>query len=124
MLDKLTRTILKKISESVQGEEYIIIKLDELKDSLPFKSDKEGLMSSIKFLQKQDMISLKYSDEDNVCLAIMPQGRLYLEEQEALVKQKLKKAKKSIFSGIGVFLAALLGTIAGQLIIKFFEWLF
>ncbi|HEY8419395.1 MAG TPA: hypothetical protein VIL03_03065 [Clostridia bacterium] len=123
MLDKLTRTVLKKISESAQGEEYIIIKLDELKEALPFKSDKEGLLSSIKFLQKQEMVSLKYSDEDNVCLAILPQGRLYLEEQEALVKQKLKKARRSIVSWLGVFLAAMLGTIVGQLIIKFFEWL-
>lgn len=124
MLDKITKTILQKISESVQGEEFIIIKLDELKASLPFKCDNEGLISSIKFLQKQEMLTLKYSDEENVCLAILPQGRLYLEEQEALLKQRLKSVRKGLFSGIGVFIAAMLGTIAGQLIIKFFEWLF
>lgn len=124
MLDKLTKTILKKISESVQGEEYVIIKLEELKNSLPFKSDNDGLMSSVKFLQKQEMISLKYSDEENICLAILPQGRLYLEEQEAIVKQRFKNIRKNILSGVGFFIAAMLGAIVGQLILRLFEWLF
>lgn len=124
MLDKFTNTILKKISEYTQGEEYVIINLEELKNSLPFKSDNEGLLSTIKFLQKQEMITLKYSDDQNVCLSVTPQGRQYLEEQKELLKQRLTKVRKSLVAGVGVFIAAMLGSIVGQLIVKFFEWLF
>lgn len=124
MLDKLTRTVLKKISEMVSGEEYIIIKLSELIKALPFQSDNEGLASSIKFLQKQEMIAVKYSDTENICLTVLPAGRIYLEEQETVVKKQIQKVRKGLLSGLGVFLAAMLGTIAGQAVIKLFELLF
>jgi hypothetical protein len=124
MLDKLTKTVLKKIGEIVKGDEYIIIKVSELQSSLPFSSDNEGLSSSIKFLQKQELIAVKYSDAENICLTVLPSGRLYLEEQETVIKKKIQKVRKGLLSGLGVFLAAMLGTIAGQAVIKLFEILF
>lgn len=124
MLDKLTRTVLKKIGEMVTGEEYIIIKLSELKKALPFQCDNECLASSIKFLQKQEMIAVKYSDNENICLTVLPTGRIYLEEQETVLKKQIQKVRKGLLSGLGVFLAAMLGTIAGQAVIKLFAILF
>ena len=124
MLDKLTKTVLKKIGEIVKGDEYIIIKVSELQSSLPFSSDNEGLSSSIKFLQKQELIAVKYSDAENICLTVLPSGRLYLEEQETVIKKKIQKVRKGLLSGLGVFLAAMLGTIAGQAVIKLFKILF
>ncbi|HEY8390078.1 MAG TPA: hypothetical protein VIL26_03910 [Clostridia bacterium] len=124
MLDKQTKLVLKKIGSMVSGEEYIIIKLSELKSALPFQCDNEGLAASIKFLQKEQMVAVKYSDIENVCLTVLPAGRIYLEEQEAAVKKQIQKVKKGLLSGLGVFFAAMLGTIVGQAIIKLFELIF
>lgn len=121
MLDKRTGIILKAIAKMVEGEEFVILKIEEIIASLPFKCDIDNITATIKFLGKQEFLGIKYYDTQNICLTVLPTGRLYLEKQNANLKHRVKNLKKALFWGIGLFLIATAGTIAGNLILKLIE---
>ena len=78
MLDKRSLALLNIINEECLGTGYKIFCVDELADALPasFGMDSEGIRVCIKTLSEHEYVSVKYEDEREVCLSLLPKGRL------------------------------------------------
>ena len=97
---------------------YKIIEISELiKGMLPrYKSDAEGIAQIIKFLSGNDLIDVKYSDENVYCVAVLPKGRV-IEESDQTKKQGKTLGRWFIaVMLIGCFAAAFLGAFVANLI--------
>lgn len=111
MLDKLNANLIKKLNELCDDSAaYKILEVSTILESMAkFKLDYELLDNNLTYLQDYEYIDIKYLDEKEVCLAMLPKARLHTEEIKAEIKEKNKYYKLAIWSSVGSFLAALLG---------------
>ena len=118
MLDKRTSKLLSVLTKACTDGSYKIIEIGELiKDMLPrFHVSAEELGSIMRFLSNNEMIDVKYSDENVYCIAILPKGRVASEE--AHVEKKGRKLNRSTMFYLigGCFLAGLVGAFLGALL--------
>ena len=100
MLDKRSAKMMSALLQFCADGSYKIIEIRDLvKAMLPrYKFDADGISQVIKYLAGNEMIDVKYSDENVYCIAVLPKGRVY-EESET-------KTKKS--STVGGWLIAIL----------------
>ena len=95
---------------------YKIIEISDLqKGMLPkYRVDSELLAQMIKFLAAADLIDIKYSDENVYCIAILPKGRIYEEQNQEKKHNKVITRGMAFFIIFGSFLAAIIGAaVAG-----------
>lgn len=119
-LDKRTKILFQKIAKLVPNDEYVILKKVELLNSLPYKSDLDRLGQAIDFLKKNDLVAVKYTDTENICITITPSGRFLQEENEHKRAVKIKQLRKNMVQFLWIFLAAFAGAIVGNIIFSLF----
>lgn len=123
MIDTKSKLVLKILANECQNGSYKIVEISDIIMSLPkhFRMDSEAVKHILSYLERQDIISIKYDDDDTYCLAIMPYGFEILEnEKPRLIKQKETKEKQINFSTIIFsFISAMIGTALGILFCYF-----
>ena len=110
MLDKKTISVLKILNKLSEGSAYKVITVDDVLNSLTSKSqyDNEVIKQIIDFLEKQQYINIKFSEDNTYCYSLLPKARICLEQE---TKPRSKKQNFSWLSYLFTMLAAFLGTL-------------
>ena len=118
MLDKKSITLLKTLNKLTEGATYKVITCDEILSAIPNKPqfDPEVIKQIIDFLEKQDFINIKFSEESTYCYSLLPKARIYLE-QEMSKSQKVKK-KTGFMTYLYFTISAFVGSLTA--IVLFF----
>lgn len=116
MLDKKTTSVLKALNVIADGNAYKVVTTDEIISNLSQKSqfDSETIKQCIEFLEKQQYLTIKFSEENTYCYSLLPKARIYLEQE--LVKTVPKKNNKIISMYIYIMIASFVGTMLALLI--------
>ena len=123
MIDTKSKLVLKILANECKNGSYKIVEVPDIIMALPkhFRMDSEAVKHILAHLERQDIISIKYDDDDVYCLAILPYGFELLEnEKPKLIKTQAPKEKNlGVLTIILSFVAAMLGTILGVVICHF-----
>lgn len=116
MLDKKTTSLLKTLNKLCEGSAYKVITTDEVLSNIDQKSqfDLETIKQNIEFLEKQQYINIKFSEENTYCYSLLPKARIYLEQENQ--KAVIKKSTNNIMPYVYVMLSAFIGTMLALLI--------
>ena len=121
MIDLKSRLILKILAQECENGNYKIVEISDIIFSLPkhYRMDAEAVKHILTYLERQDLISIKYDDDTTFCLAVLPYGFEVLESDKPH-KRPLKKEQKTRFLGLFLsFLSALLGSVVGIILCHF-----
>ena len=120
MLDKRTAHFLGVIAKICEDGSYKIIEKAELVTQMRTKAaDFNMLNQMVRFLQDNEMIDVKYSDETVFCLTVLPKGRVSCESTRRRVSDVLKINNKTLLILIlACFVASLFGSMLGTLFMR------
>ena len=124
MLDTKSKLVLNILSKECAGGTYKIIECSDIIMSMPknYRVDFDGIKHILNHLERLDMISIKYDDDEVFCLAIMPNGFEELEQNNKLsgkkIKSKYNKITYIFILIIGVFITSFLGCLFAFFIIN------
>lgn len=124
MLDKRTSLLLAKINELCAEGGFKIVEEEELLSCFPEKYGvtEEELSSMVKFLSDHRYIDVRYAEADVYCLCPLPEGRMYFENvHEANVGSARRRRDTVLFTFLGAFFGALLGSALCVLLIFIFR---
>lgn len=117
MMDTKTKLVLKILANECRDGNYKIVETSDIILSLPkhYRMDFEAIKHILSYLERQDIISIKYDDDGVYCLAVLPYGFEILESEKSnlIRKDKSKEQKINITTVILSFISALIGTILG-----------
>lgn len=117
MLDKLNSKLIKILNCECTGANYKVIEIDGiLNKMLKFKLDREGLIKNLEYLQEREFIDLKFAGDDELCLCLLPKGRLHSEESQKEKKINLAYFKLAVVSGIVSAICAFIGGFLANLL--------
>ena len=125
MLDTKSKLVLKILAKESSGGSYKIFEGSDIISALPkhYRTDTDGIRHILTHLERQDMISIKYDDDDLYCLAVLPYGMEELENEPTKKQRKDggKISKLTIFlSFLFAFIGAILGAVITFLLLKYF----
>ena len=66
------------------------------------------------FLEKNEYINIKFSEENTYCYSLLPKAKIYLEQEET--KSAPTKSNKDIMKYIYIMIASFIGTMLALLI--------
>ncbi len=118
MLDNRTDVLLNYINKQCSEGSYRIFSPSELISAFPekFAVDFDGLLLILDYLKEREYIAVKYTDEKAVCLAPMPKGRIYHEEQAAAERHSKSYKRLVCFALIGSLLGGVIGRFLTELV--------
>lgn len=123
MIDIKAKLVLKILAQECSDGNYKIVEVPDIIMALPkrYRMDSEAIKHILTHLERQDMISIKYDDDDVYCLAVLPYGFESMENEKPIPrKQEREKQKKLSTATILLsFASALTGTILGIIICHF-----
>ncbi len=116
MLDKKTNAVLKVLNRLTEGNTYKVVSGDDIISNLTQKSlyDREIIKQSMEFLEKQQYINIKFSEENTYCYSLLPKARIYLEQD--VVKPNNKKRNFDLMNYVYVMIASFIGAILAMLV--------
>ena len=116
MLDKKTTSVLRTLNKLTEGSAYKVVTADEILSNISQKSqfDLETIKRSIEFLEKQQYINIKFSEENTYCYSLMPKARIYLEQE--IQKVATKKNTNNLMMYVYMMIASFIGTMLALLI--------
>ena len=108
MLDRKTERLLKiLIVLTEDGTAYKVLAYADISEKLG--TAPETLKELLTYLNEREYIKIKYNDAKDVCLTVLPKGKLYTES--------VKKDVKTVSKGrIKFFIATFLGAMAGGIV--------
>ncbi len=107
MLDKRTERLLKKLNFLCKSGGYCILEGDEL---LFEGEDDDSVKGMLGYLQDRGYLDMRYAEEGEYCLRLLPEGRLYSERENRERSGEKKRLKTlACCSALGAFFGALLG---------------
>ncbi len=114
MIDTKSRLVLSILAKETGDGSYKIVEVADIIMALPkrFRMDSETIRHILTYLERQDIISIKYDEDDVFCLAILPYGFEILENEKPK-KLKTQKQKGNLLLLLLSFFSALLGTTLG-----------
>ncbi len=120
MIDTKSKLVLKILSKECDNGSYKIVEISDIIMALPrhFRMDTESVKHILTYLERQDMISIKYDDDGVYCLAVLPYGFEVLENEKPILRKNEVKTNKN-FKFLWIFLyflAAFFGSAVGSLI--------
>lgn len=115
MLDKTCSKLLKILKNLCKENGYSIIEIVEILDGFSNKLELELLKTYINYLAENEYIDVKYIDDKQICLAIMPKANSLVEEK----KEKKIYDKKYIRMGFFVALASMVFSFIGAFLGSF-----
>ena len=118
MLDKRTSHFLKVVAKICDDGSYKIIEKTELLKEMNSKQqDFAALNQMVRYLQDNEMIDVKYSDETVFCLTVLPKGRVMHESMRHKGHETVGINRRTLFILVGAcFLASIVGAMIGALI--------
>lgn len=118
MLDKRTAKFLAIVNKICSDGSYKIIEKTELSKEMHDRAaDFVALGHMIQYLQDNEMIDVKYTDETVYCMTVLPKGRATFENTLNSDRDSIKISKKTIFLLMGIcFGAAFVGSLLGALL--------
>ena len=125
MIDTRSKLVLSMLAKETKNGNYKIFELPDIITSLPrhYRMDKSAVVHILLHLERQDLISIKYEDDEKYCLAVLPYGFEILENEKPKYYKEIKDKKNLNNNFLIVFCAAFLGAFLGflifYLIIKF-----
>lgn len=116
MLDKKSNAVLKVLNKLTEGNTYKVVSGDDILSNLTQKSiyDREIIKQIIEFLEKQQYINIKFSEENTYCYSLLPKARIYLEQD--VVRPQQNKKKFDIMNYVYVMIASFIGAMLALLI--------
>ena len=99
MLDTKSRLVLSILYQEAKNGNYKIFELQDIIMSLQkrYRMETQTVRNILNHLERQDIISIKYDDEDKFCLCILPFGFEIIEnEKPSKITYKEKKQSNSI----------------------------
>lgn len=122
MLDRKSIAILKSLNKLAEGNAYKVVTSEEILSSLSQKSqyDADTIKQIIDFLEKQEYIIIKFSEENTYCYSLLPKARIFLEQDGG--KAKSKNTKSNFLNYLFVALASFVGTAVAMLIFILFSF--
>lgn len=120
MLDKVSGRILKIIASKCETDNYNVIEKAEIVAAMPKKLDAEALDKYIDYLANHKYIDIKYNDDSDICLLLLPKARME-DEEIALKKSNNRKILRMTFlismvAAVSGFIGSFLGSYIFQLI--------
>lgn len=114
MLDKKSIAILKSLNKLSEGCTYKVVTSDEIIQNLSQKNlyDYDNIKEIVEFLEKQEYINIKFSEENTYCYSLLPKARIFLEHNITSKQKKLKLAPSC-------YLIVLLMSFIGSLLALF-----
>jgi len=116
MLDKQTTKLLVSLARICDDGSYKIIETAEMTKTVSKHADFEAIRPMLKFLQDNEMIDIKYSDESKFSLSVLPKGRVFVETQSNKSTGFAVNRRMIIIAIVGTFAAAFLGALLGGFI--------
>lgn len=115
VLDKKTALVLKTLNKLSEGTAYKVVTAEEILSSLNSKSqfDIDSIKQIMDFLEKQEYINIKFSEDNTYCFSLSPKGRISLE-QTSRVKQK--KSNFPVLTYLFVALASFVGSMLALIV--------
>ena len=116
MLDKKSIAVLKALNKLSVGNAYKVITSDEIINSLNQKSlyNYDSIKDILDFLEKQEYLNIKFSEENTYCYSLLPKARIFLEQETN--KSKTKKFTLPISTYVYVMISGFIGTSLAMLI--------
>lgn len=116
MLDKNTSSVLRVLFKLTENNAYKVVTGDEILSQLNQKHqfDLEIIKQIIDFLEKQQYLNIKFSEENTYCYSLLPKARIYLEQEKS--KVQTKKSSQRIVPYIYIMIASFIGTMLALLI--------
>ena len=116
MLDKKTIIVLKTLNKLAEGTAYKVVTSEEILSAITQKSqyDLDSIEHIVDYLEKQEYLNIKFSEEHTYCYSLLPKARIFLENETSKLKQK--KSATPIMTYIYVMLASFIGTMLAMLI--------
>ena len=114
-MDKRKVCLLKYLLENCENG-YKVLEISSLFRSLRrYKNDFDFLQEDINFLKQYRYIDVKYIDEDNICLSVLDNTRIYQENLKATRGSRagyiMSLMMNMLFSGVMAFIGAFLAII-------------
>ena len=123
MIDTKSKIVLSILAKECKDGSYKIVEVPDIIMALPkhFRMDSEAVKHILTHLERQDIISIKYDDDDVFCLAVLPYGFEILENEKPkkLTHTKEKEAKINWLMVFLCFFSTLFGTSIGILVTFF-----
>ena len=122
MLDKKSTAILKSLNKLSEGCTYKVVTSEEIITNLTQKNlyDYDNIKEIMDFLEKNEYINIKFSEENTYCYSLLPKARIYLEQNSTT--NKIKKSKLPIKVYLYVMIASFIGSMLSLLIFFYFTF--
>lgn len=116
MLDKKSISVLKALNKLAINSAYKVVTSDEILMNLSQKSqfDADTINEIISYLEKQEYINIKFSEENTYCYSLLPKARIFLEQETGKVKPK--KFNLPFLNYIFILIASFVGTMLALII--------
>ncbi len=128
MIDTKSKLVLNILAKECGNGGYKVIEIADIIMALPrhYRMDGEAVKHVLTHLERQDIISIKYDDDDVYCLAVLPYGFEILENEKPKhhKRETIREKNINIATVISSFLSALVGTTLGIVICYFLLKLF
>lgn len=110
MIDSRSFALLKVLNAECSGQGYKVFCIEDLKLSLPpaYAATSEGIRETLKALCDREYISVKYEDDNEVCLKPLVKGRLAFENR---IDGELSAARECKRYAVYAFLGAAAGGV-------------
>ena len=116
MLDKKSIIVLKTLNKLADGSAYKVITSEEILTNLSQRSqyDLDSIRQIMDFLEKQEYINIKFSEDTTFCYSLSPKARVYLEQDSN--KSRTKKNRNTMMLYVYTMIASFIGTMLALLI--------
>ena len=115
MLDKNTVSVLRLLNKLTEGNAYKVITGDEILSHLSKSQfDLDVIKQIIEFLEKQQYLNIKFSEENTYCYSLLPKAKIYLEQEQT--KAGTKKNNQQLMTYVYIMLASFIGTMLALLV--------
>jgi len=120
MIDKRTAKLLAQLCNICADGSYKIIEKTELLKTDGHRGVNVALEPMINFLRDNEMIDMKYSDETQYCLTVLPKGRVTIEQIKNEKHRGNAQLSPKMLAVIGAiaFVSAFIGAFLGALLGK------
>ena len=119
MIDTKSKLVLTILAKECGDGGYKIIEIPDIIMALPrhFRMDSESIKHILTHLERQDIISIKYDDDDIYCLSVLPYGFEICETNQTKDKKEKKELPPFIYFLI-IFLIAFCASFAANLLAR------
>lgn len=117
MLDIKSKLVLKILQKECPFGAYNLVEAKDIISAMPIKYrvDNDGLNNILIYLERAEYISIKYDDDGQYCLCVLPFGNEILEDTK---EKSERKSPRLWLVFIIVMTASFVGCLLCQLVLQ------